>query len=233
MNKEGNKKNNKERIFLLSVIIILGIILYFKGCGNKEPKKEIVKYNYITDTVYQDRPYRVNKLIIKETPPITLTKWKTDTVKVEIEVIPNYLLVKLDSLKDSLKISQQFLAKYPHNNKLIDFNLNKDSFDIALLDTGGNILSKKYPIDLNHYRYQWYNNDLHHKKIPYKDPRKKSDFKALYLSMGYEPFLKAPSLDLSYNLNINRFKLGSSATMFFSNDPMMVLQAKIGFRLLK
>jgi hypothetical protein len=223
----------KERMFFLTIIIILAIIIYLKGCGgSKEPIEKLV-YDYKTDTLYIDRPFEIIKTITEVTPPRYITKYKTDTVEVSIEVIPNYLQLKIAGLQDSIKIHQQYLAKYPGNSKLIEFKLNSDTFDITLLDTAANIFTRSYPIDLKYYKYQFRDNDLHHEDINYRKPKKKLDFKSLYASGGYDFISKSPTLGLDYTLNFNRIRVSTGSIILLNTNPTILLQAKLGLRLLK
>ncbi len=224
---------NEDRRFYILIIIILALLLYFKGCGKSTEVKEILKYNYQTDTIFISSPFTLSKEIKTITPPKIITKYIRDTLTVYVEIIPDYILVKIKGLKDSLKISQQFLAQYPINSKLIEFNLNKDLFNITLLDTGANILTKEYPINLNHYKYEWYDNELHHKKINFKESNKKMDFKSLYLEGGYDFITLSPIMSLSYQLKFKRLKLSIGSDLLMSNNPQLILNTKLGLRLFK
>jgi len=221
-----------ERLFFLSITIILIIIILLKGCDqDKEPTVKLV-YDYKTDTLYVDKPFEVIKTIFETTPPRYITKYKRDTVKVFIEVIPNYLQLKIEGLQDSIKIHQQYLAQYPGNSKLVEFNLKRDTFDITLLDTAANIITKEYPIDLNYYNYQWVNNKLHHEDVIYNED-KKFDFKSLYATGGYDFASGSPTLGLSYYLEWTRLKISAEPFIMLNQSPTLVFQTKIGLRLLK
>jgi hypothetical protein len=221
--------------FFIALIILLGIIIYFKGCGdnNVEPK---VEYKYKTEYVKVEVPFEVIKGIKTKTPPKMVIKWKKLPVPYKVEVIPDSLKLLIKNLEDSLNsvlIDKSFLTHFPKASKLISFNLKYDTLNITTLNINGETKSNIYPMDFDNYKYQWYDNKLHHEDYDKVSDKNFDRWKQLYLQGGYDFIQQAPLIDLNYNISIKRVKVSAGTTMHLTTDPFITGTAKIWFRLFK
>ena len=226
---------SKERIFFLVVILVLIIIILLKGCGGSEPEVKI-DYKYKTKFVDVPVPYEVIKMIEDTTPPSLVIRYKDVPVPYEVQVVPDSMKLLIRNLEDSLKsvlIDKRFLTKFPSAAKLINFDLKYDSLNITILNTQGETNSKLYPMDFDNYKYQWYDNQLHHEDFKRKKPKDNTKWKQLYGGAGYDFIQQAPVLGFDYNVKFKRVKVTAGTTMHLQANPFITGTAKIGFRLFK
>lgn len=224
-----------SRIYLLAIIGILLIIIWYSGCNNK-PIPGKLEYKYKTDAIYGDQPFKPSTNIKEKTKPLILIEWKKVRVPYKVEVIPDSLKLLIRNLEDSLAsiiIDKEFLTNFPKASKLINFDLFHDTLNITLMGIDGKTKSHIYPMDFHNYKYQWYDNELHHKESKYKDKKDNAKFKQLYLDGGYDFFNQSPLLDMNYQINMGRLRLTASSGMYINSNPQLNAQLKMGIRLLR
>lgn len=246
-----SKIGKKDYTYLLFILVLL-LVLVITQCSDNRGKKDVRNYDYKTDTIYSSNKFKDLETMIeelgkkvKETPPREVVYYKTDNPKnVVIEKIPDSLILYIGDLKDSLNkikservsISDKYIKNYPEAGKLINFTLNIDSLNLALLNIDGNIEELKYPLYLDKYNYYWSDD-----KLVYVDRKNKPDllkdntrWKNLYINVGYEFIYLKPTFDITYDIKLGRFKLGlESGLVYYDKDPLFFTKAKLGFRLLK
>lgn len=224
---------SKKDVFLLGIILVLAIIIFFKGCGGNNGETKI-EYKYKTDTFRVEVPFIPKKDVKDVTPPKTVIEYKNIPVPYEVQIIPDSLKLLIKNLQDSLQsviIDKSFLTNFPKSSKLINFDLKWDSLNITTLNIQGETKSYKYPMDFDSYKYQWYDNELHHEDFERKLPRDYSKWKQLYLMTGYDFIQKAPIIDINYNIDIKKVRISAGSTMHIATNPYLTGTAKIGFRL--
>ena len=225
----------KKDIFFLSVILILIIVIILKGCGGNNGDGKIT-YKYKTDTLKVEVPYEVEVEVEKVTPPKLVIKWKDRPVPYEVQVVPDSLKLLIKNLEDSLQsvlIDKKFLTNFPKASKLINFDLKFDTLNITTLDIAGETESNIYPMDFDNYKYQWYDNALHHEDFKKKKPKDKTKWKQLYMDGGYDFIQQSPLLGINYNVKFSRVRVSAGTTMHLQPVPIITGTAKVGFRLLK
>jgi len=224
-------------IFLLSLIALLVVLLSLEKWSNR--KNDIIKevtHEYITDTTWINKYYELKKKYDKKTPPLTITKWlKPKAPKdVIIEKIPDSIIILIESLNKKITISDEYIKNFPKADKLIDFSLSRDSLDINTLNIEGDINKLKYPLFLDNYSYQWYNNKLHNSKYKKHNKRKSLDFSQLYINTTYDYFNKYNTLGIDYHLILGRFRLKLDYNMILQTEPNQFrFDMGVGYKLLK
>ena len=141
--------------YLIITILVLIILLMLKDCKGK-PDTE-TEYVYKTDSLYKDKYFKLKEEFDKKTPPKTVTIWKQSPPKIiidSIKYVPGEILVYIEGLKETLRIKEDYIKLYPHNDKLLEFNLTRDKLDITTLNTDAQIITKEYPLFLNKYKYR-------------------------------------------------------------------------------
>ena len=71
-----------------------------------------------------------------KTPPTVIYNYTTETSGT-VEKIPDSIIVILDSLKERIAISDNYIKNFPKNDKLIDFTLDDKNLDITTLSIDG------------------------------------------------------------------------------------------------
>lgn len=236
----------KSSIFLLAIIGLLVLILMVERCGDKpEPINENVYNTYTTDTTHFNRAYRTLLEEVKgleerleETPPTEVRYYTTPNPEmVTIEKIPDSILVYIGELEERLEIaiSDKYIKNYPNADKLVDFQLTRDLFDITTLTIAGETKESRTPLYLDQYNYYWDNNTLYHERRekPYTPPNQ-NVWNQLYIEPGYDLLHQAPRLGLEYDVKMGRFKISTETyTLFHTNGTQLYGNAKLGYRLLK
>lgn len=234
-------KNTLQWLIIPGTILLIYLLfLEFKRDKGLLPEQAKEMYDYKTDSLYKDKYYQLKKLYDKVTPPLIVEKWlpgEPGENKIDsIAFIPGEVLVYIQGLEKELKIKEGFLSKYPNARKLIEMKLQKDSLSITTMDINADIYTNKYPLALDYYKYQWYDNQLHNSPFENKSSsRKNPDFRynGLFVNGGYDFTLKKPTTGLEYNLELGRFKLDAEFKSTFEKKPEFNAQAKIGYRLFK
>lgn len=225
--------------WLLTIVTILVIIFLIKDCtGWRDGSTREIVYEYKTDTIYKDSDYKEKyEKLIKEvkvkyikTPPEKIIIYRDNLVYNEIELTPDSIMVKLDSLGKALAISKQYIAKYIQADKLIDFKLDLDHLNITTLAINGEVSNKEYPLYLYDFEYVWINNELNRNPKKRNKPGKYT-FNQLYFKSGYEFIKEKPYIGLEYDIILGRIKLGLDTNLIFDNTDNIEARAKIGYRL--
>lgn len=236
----GNQTNKLDSVikYLQIGLFILLIAIVIKSL--KEIKGNIIKenpYTYKTDSLINKTSYQLKPVFNISTPPITYTTYpinnnypKIDSVK----YIPGELILYIEKLKDSLRIKEAFLTRYPKNSKLLEINLSKDSLDITLQNIDDIITTSKYPIYLDNFKYQWYDNKLHNSKFKQSNSNNLLNrYNNLYVNTGYMFIDSNPNVGLEYNLNLGRFKIDADILTTLERNPQLYINTKVGYRLFK
>lgn len=235
----------KTNTIYLGIIGLLVIALILRGCGDKPVIVD--HYNYVTDTTYSSRQYKeLFKQIagleekLSKTPPKEIIYYPTpDPSNVIIEKIPDSLLVYIVDLKnenDSLRIviSDKYIKNYPRADKLIDFKLTQEAFDITSLDIKGDIKTGNYPLYLDTYDYYWKENSLHHIKRDKPNKIKiPNQWDQLYVNAGYDFIVQSPTLKIDYSKTFGRFRVGTTGQIYIEENPNLRADIVLGYRLLK
>lgn len=237
----------KTQLFLLAIIALLVVILMLQQCGSDKGPKEVVRYEYVTDTAFANKVYRTLREEMKNfekkwdsTPPKQVTYYITpEAENVTIEKIPDSLILWIDQLNaenDSLRlaISDKYIKNHPTASKLIDFSLTRDTLDIRTLTIAGETKGEAFPLYLNEFDYYWEGNTLYHRKT--KNPfraDKPSRWRNLYINGGYEWFENVPTLGLEYYVEFGKFKVEAKSSALFLQEPQLRGEVTLGYRLFK
>lgn len=250
MNKTANYVWQKVKLirltpvsFLSLIILILIGLLIIEKWQNRNKVSEIKSYyEYRTDTLMAKKYFELKARYGDLTPPITITRWLKpepgkdgkDGKVVVVEKVPDSIILIIGKLKERLAISDGFIQNYPRNHKLIEFNLNKDSLDITLLNLDGLVSTNKYPIYLDNYEYQWLDNKLTNSKFETTRTKNKLDLSQLYLDTGYDYLTKNNTLGLDYSVKLGRLKVGTDFDMILQETPnRFKVNFTVGYKLLK
>ena len=230
-------KTENTTPYLIITIIILVLIIFLKDCKGKDDDSEVdieTVYLYKTDSIYKEKYFKLKKEFDNKTPPKEVVIWKPGLTKIDtMYIVPNDIIFYIEGLEESIRVSKQFLAQYPHNHKLIEFNLKRDSLDITTLDKEANMVTKKYPLYLNHFKYRWVKNELSHDEISYKENKDKLKWDELYFNYGFRVESSKHNLGFEYNLRPGRFKVDLESNFTIEQNPKLYINAKIGYRLFK
>lgn len=237
----------KSHFFLLAIIGILVIILMVTNCNGDQDKdlKNTNVYNtYTTDTTFNKKAYqslvnRINDLNKKweATPPKQIIYYTTpDPKTVVIEKVPDSVLIYIGELEERIAISDKYLKNWPMADKLIDFKLDKNNFDITTLNIMGETKTQEFPLYLNEYDYYWDENTFNHirRDKPFIVESKGNRWNQLYIEGGYDFIHGSPILGLDYSLPIGRFKVSAQTFILMAWDSNQLYgTAKLGYRLFK
>jgi len=235
-NNLGERFKTLTPYLLIALLILLSVII-FKNCkGDLVSPNDInpkTIYKYKTDSIYKRKYYELLRLHNIKTPPLIVERWLTPEKEIDsVNVIPGYLLVYIKGLQDSLKINQNFVVNYPKAPKLIDFTLKKDSLVITTFDNEARLFTNRYPLYLNNFNYQWYDNDLHRKETSYPGINKtKLKWNQFYINSGYSLTQSKPLIGFEYNLTPGRFKFDLDADFTLEQNPNFIFKAKLGYLL--
>lgn len=236
-----NYKLGTRDTFFVITIIILVIVLMFKSCNDKTEAVTKTRnlYKYKTDTVYVNSEYKdkYQNLVKyysrkgKQTPPKTITVWKTlNPENILIEKVPDSILVIIDSLNQMLAISDAYIKNFPKNDKLVNFGLKLDSLNITTINIEGETKTKDYPLYLDRFGYQWYDNELHHYDVKQKG-KLKNKFNQFYINGGYDFLYQKPTIGLEYFMILGKFKLGANSNLILQPETKINLGLNLGYRL--
>ena len=227
--------------FFVITIAILVIALLIKSCGNDRQVVTQTKnlYKYKTDTVYVNSEYKgkYENLVKyysrkgKVTPPKTVTIWKQgNTEYITLEKVPDSILVHIDSLNHKLAISDQYIKNFPKNDKLVNFGLKLDSLNITTISIDGVTKTKDYPLYLDKFGYQWYDNELHHYNVKQKS-KLKNKLNQFYINGGYDFYYQRPTIGAEYFIIMDKFKLGANSNLIIQPETKINLGLNLGYRL--
>lgn len=232
----------RKDLYYVICIGLLLIALFVRGCNNKPNTESVTQktaYKYITDTIEVDKGFeeKYNEMLYlykkaKQTPPLTVTYYKTlDPENIYIEKIPDSILLKIDSLEQRILISNKYLKNFPKADKLISFDLQKDSLKITTLNISGQTIKKDYPLYFNLFKYSWYDNELHNIKTKDLTKTKKNILNQLYLNGGYDFINQKPTIGGEYFILLSRFKIEAISEFTIEPTPKLSAGAKLGYRL--
>jgi len=222
-------------VIAILVILFIGIRL-----GKSYYSSNITNTEYITDTVWSDKPYVLPiapkgfKYTVK---PAIVTYQKPDPALEGVlsrindslqQVITNY-----KGKVDTVYVSDKFLTFYPIAPKLLSFYLKYDSIWITLFNTKADVYTLHYPLAFPENAYFFSDNKLVSK--PFDLPKKKVKLKpsmAVYTGLGL-PINGTiyPLLSIQYIQPIRPAQLQLEGQMTISNKPQYLIIAKAGFRI--
>ena len=226
----------RTRIYTHIGALITGAIItlmLLKGC--EEPVKPKVVYDYKTDTLFVDKPFAVHDTLTQVAPP--------RIVKVYIDTGSTHTIVDcqdgnikvVDTISNQVDtLDNDFLTKFPRSQKLIELKLSMDSMEITLMNTKAKVMSRIYPMDFSHYRYQFLSDSLYYDEIPkVKTDKKFFDQHGLFAGGSYSVFDKTPLVNLSYLIQRKRLLGEIEATSSVENVPKLNLYLKLKYRITK
>jgi len=223
------KKNNRIPIMIIITLVIV-IILLLQCDGQRDKGK--VDYTYITDTIYVNKPYEIIKTITKKTPPKTIKIY--ETVYIPADTVYKWKdKIIIITKKDSFSYNENFLTRYILSPKLLNIDLAFDTMNITILDTAGITSSQIYPLDFSRYKYQWYDGQLHHKKLLFKNFNKDWNFTGLYANVGFDFFKLSPLIGIDYSINWRFIRIRSNFNLYINQNPSLSLDLGVGFKLIK
>lgn len=202
----------KNLIVFLSGVILGFVIFYFSKASDHR-SKDISDYNYIPDTVYVGNlnivdPYKRN------INPYKVEISKPSTPKGQIKIISD--TIHYYSRDTIILYNPRFLNLYPESDKLIQLLLDKNNLKLNLLSNNGLEYSKTYPLDLSKYEYNYSNNSMTIRNIPFKDKIKP------YTELTYRPFHNLWDIDLGVKYNTSRinYKVGVNFYYYHSYNSL-------------
>ena len=224
-----------------SVVILMGILLTLGFLVGKRSVKPVSgSTNYVTDTVYLDKPFPkpVNPKGFKYTvkPTIALYQKPFDNRLSELKRLNDSLQMVISNTSghiDTVVVSDKFLTLFPTSPKLLSMSLRYDSLWLSVLNTQAKVVTLHYPLDLTHNTY-WFG-DYTLTSKPFNPPKTKVPLKpslALYtgLQLPIDGTI-SPLLSAQYTQPIRPVQLQLEAQMTINNKPQYIIFAKAGFRI--
>ena len=151
---------NSSLFSMLIILCLIGALVY--QCNQKG--KTVTKLITSTDTVYVDKPIKVEPEYKYITVSEKVYVYKTDTVKIkEVVVKTDTILIYLED-STSLIYDPKFLTNFPNADKLINLKFDDKNLEMGLLTPHGNTYVRDYQINTNLYRYNYVNGNLSYKK---------------------------------------------------------------------
>lgn len=190
--------------FLMVVTIIL---LSIRCCHLSSDKPTTDVYPSQTDTVYVKDYFTFIPEYKYTSIPKTRFIFLTDSVKIkDIKVERDTVKV---FIKDSTSInySPYFLTQYPSKPKLLQAFVSESSFQLALLNTNGNVYKEVYDIDTRFYNYN-YNEGLTHEPKPFFsriEPFIQTTIRPRNLMVDLDLGLNYNTRKINYEIGINGF----------------------------
>lgn len=228
------------RTFLIIGFISIALLIINNHCNCKKPISPIdpeTVYIYETDSIYKDKYFELKKELDKKTQPKTVIIYKEAEPRIDsVKFIPGELVLYIKGLEEEIIIKDGFLSQYPHNDKLITFDLDLDNLSITTLNKDAKTITKEYPLYLYNFKYQWRDNELFGEIIKDRTPfnKEKTQWNNLFLNTGYDFMIyEKPNLGLEYNLDLGRFKFDTEINTTISDKPQLYFNSKIGYRLLR
>lgn len=198
-------------LFLTGVIVGLALFYFFSKAS--DPSSKDKDYNYITDTIFVERlnienPYK------EYINPSKVEISKPSTPKGQIKIIHD--TIHYYSRDTIILYNPRFLNLYPESDKLIQLLLDKNNLKLNLLSNNGLEYSKTYPLDLSKYEYNYSNNSMTIRNIPFKDKIKP------YTELTYRPFHNLWDIDLGVKYNTSRinYKVGVNFYYYHSYNSL-------------
>jgi hypothetical protein len=226
----------KKKIINGIVFFIAGVIvalISIQGCEREiEPK---VEYVYKTDTLAIYKPFMVHDTLRLIAPP--------RFVRIYIDTTPSNSVVECDkeiiTLHDTISgykdtLAHDFLTKFTRSQKLIELKLSRDSMDITLMDMQARVKTLTYPMDFNHYKYQFLSDSLRYEELP-KPKLSKTllSNSGIYAGVGYEFLSKTPLVNLDYQIQMNRLQGMIQIASTLQTTPNLTLTAGVNYKISK
>ena len=209
----------KDIYILILITIVICLIGWYFFIRKDPPPIQTVSYEYVTDSIYVDRPYEVRVPYEVKTPPITVTEYLVDSVAIkDLRLKISEAKIIIESLNENIIIQGDYLKQYPNNPKLIAFYLNRDTLNLGLLLISGLIVEERWPIDLNAWVYSWnYESNLtRHPTQP--PPVETQDLIQLFIGGGATfGYKSSPHISL-------RGEMGRKNLRVFSDVNFMITQ---------
>lgn len=190
----------KKLLSILLILILLGLTIFFwyrykRLVGKYSDLIATHTYEYVTDTVYIDKPF--------EPEPVF-----------NHDVRPERILVFRDTL--SSRTNDSITLNNPSQDSLFQVLLEKDKLKLNLFNqTSGVYTSRIFPINLEDYQYNWYQGNLTSKYVGNRlkiKPYAYAKYRVFHnlMDMGLGLSFKTKKLD--YNLGINLYHYPSFKT---------------------
>lgn len=226
---------------IICVAILAGVLLTIGfRVGKKSVKPVNTSINYVTDTIYQDKPYikpvtpKGFKYSVK--PTIVMYQEPYDNRLSELKRLNDSLQLVISTVKghvDTVMISDKFITLFPTSPKLLSMHLRYDSLWLSVLNTQAKVVTLHYPIDPSKNAYGFSDYNLTSK--PFAPPKSKIPLKpslAFYtgLQLPIDGTIK-PLLSVQYTQPIRPVQLQLETQMTINNKPQYIIFAKIGFRI--
>lgn len=223
----------------LITILITGYVIQDIMDVDKTPNPKIL-YRYIPQEVNINKPYsevydkefKATKPKGEKTTPPKLTKnFKPEDNTIKIRKDSSKFILVDTVTNVEYKVDKEFISLFPYNDKLINFNLSKDTLSIVTLNSGGNITDKTYPLYFDNYNYRFYDNELHHYPNNSKQRTNlKNKYNQLYINSGYNFINQTPNVSLDYLINLGRFRIMAGSDLELRTGNLNV-NTKLGYRI--
>ena len=95
-----------KNLLTLAIVLVLGLLVGYFYSRNRIPDP-ITNTEYVTDTIWEDKPYEVPIILEVIAKPKSIIKWKTDTVWKDKKLTYNEdsLELIITSLEGKIKIN--------------------------------------------------------------------------------------------------------------------------------
>lgn len=219
------------------LLALIGLIILYQIFWVKHNKPEnIAMIKYITKEIIKEVPYEVPVITEKDifVPPITITRWlPQEPIQIDsAKIITDYLVLhKKDGTEQTYKTN--FLVLYPDAPKLLDFKVSYEYLDITTFDKNSKVTTQSYPLYLDTQNYIFTDSKLTTQERAKPVKHSKMKWNELYVNTGYDVRTSLPTTGLEYNLSLGRFKFDVNSKVIITTDPILDLNAKIGYRLFK
>lgn len=226
----------KKKIINGIVFFIAGVIvalLGLRGCEGTQNTK--VEYVYETDSVLIPIPFEVHDTLRLTAPP--------RLVRIYIDTTPSNSVVECDkeiiTLHDTISgykdtLAHDFLTKFPRSQKLIELKLHRDSMNITLMDMKARVKTLTYPMDFNHYQYQFMSDSLRYEELEKpKISKTLISNSGVYAGVGYEVLSKTPLVNLDYQIQMNRLQGLIQIASTLQTTPKLSVTAGVNYKISK
>lgn len=217
---------------LTIILTAIVTILLMQKCSGDNPQDTKTIYNYKTDTIFSEKPFKAPKELKNKVNPREViyshdTLWLSQT---QIEIRDSIIFIENKATGDTTKLNDSFLKLYPKSNKLISIKLDKDTMTLSMLDINGKTKSEIYPVYFDKFKYVYVDNQLSYEAIKNKSTNKNING-GMYGNAGYSLLQKSAVASLEYQLNVKRLKIALEATSTIQNQPQLLIIGKVGFKI--
>lgn len=191
---------------LLVMALLILFLIYKWQMAKIENNTYVENIKGNTDTIFVLKYLQPEKEYVNIIKPEKVYIYKTDTMKLDSIVIHERIVntyIK-DSMYSSFNIG--YLTNFPNSEKLIQLNLTQKELGLSLVALDGQVINKKYPLNLVNYKYLYTDGNMTYKK----------KFN-LSLSAAYyiRPMLNLHDINIDLSVKTNKINYIGGVNIFY------------------